>query len=285
MFNYILYRIGQFVALRLPLKAAYGIARVVSDLHYLFAAGDRKATMENLKAIFPELSDTERRRIRKELFRNFAKYLVDFFRFEKIDKEFIKKNIRVENIHYYDEALKKGKGIVVLTAHIGNWELGGVVIALLGYDFWAVVLPHKDKRVDNFFNHQRESKGVHVIPLNKAVRESLRCLRENKLVALAGDRDFTQAGVAIDFFGRQTLFPEGPAVFALKTGAPIVPGFMVRNKDDSFTLRMEAPIEINHSGDKEAQKKELMNKYKAIIEERIRKYPEQWYMFRRFGIA
>ncbi|MBM3252148.1 MAG: lysophospholipid acyltransferase family protein [Candidatus Omnitrophica bacterium] len=285
MFNYLLYRIGQFIALHLPLKLGYKIAMFCSDTHYIFADKDRRAVKENLKAIFPEKPDREIRRIRIRMFRNFAKYLVDFFRFEKLDEEYIKKNIRIENIHYFQEALSKGKGVIGLTAHLGNWELGGVVIALCGYPFWVVALPHKDKSVNNFFNSQRESKGIKVIPLGKAVRKSLDVLKENKILALVGDRDFSEKGMILDFFGKPAFFPEGPAAFALKTGATIVPGFMLRNEDDTFTLKIEKPLEFSPSGNKERDLRELITIYKIIFEDYIRKYPDQWYMFRRFWIA
>jgi len=282
MIYYILYRIGQFIALFLPLKIGYLLAAFVSDLRYIFADKDRQAVRENLKTIFPEKTEREIRRLRIRMFRNFAKYLIDFFRFSKLDREYIKRNIKIENMHYVDEALAKGKGVIALSAHIGNWELGGVVIALLGYPFWAVALPHKHKAVNNFFNSQRESKGMMVIPLGKAVRRCFNLLKENKIVALAGDRDFTERGLVLDFFGKPAFFPEGPAAFALKTGAVIVPAFMVRNKDDSFTLKMEKPVEFNPTNDKGKDLVELIKRYKMIFEDYIRRYPEQWYMFRRF---
>src|SRR3989338_2597196 len=117
MLNYILYRAGQFIAMNLPLKVVYKIATFCSDLHYIFANKDRRFVKENLKAIFPEKSNREIRRIRIRMARNFAKYLVDFFRFEKLDLEYIKNNIRIENINNFDEAIKKGKGVVVVSAH------------------------------------------------------------------------------------------------------------------------------------------------------------------------
>lgn len=285
MFNYILYRIGQFITLFLPLKIAYKFAVLISDLHYLFAYKDRLAVKENLKAIFPDKPDKEIRAIRIRMSRNFAKYLVDFFRFPNLDKEYIKKYVKIENIHYLEEALAKGKGVIALTAHLGNWELGGVVIAILGYPFWAVALPHKNKKVDNFFNRQRESKGVKVIPLGKAVRSCLNLLRENKIIALVGDRDFSAKGVIIDFFAKSTFFPEGPAAFSLKTGAPIVPGFMIRNEDDTFSLKFEKEVEFIPKNNNDSDQVALIKSYKNIIEDYIRKYPDQWYMFRRFWIG
>ena len=284
MFNYILCKIGCFIALHVPLRTAYKIAIFISDVRYIFAREDRLATRENLETIFPQKTEMEIRRIRLIMFRNFAKYLVDFFRFSELDKESIKRNTKVENLHYVDEALAKGKGVITLTAHMGNWELGGVIMALLGYPLWAVVLPHKHKKEDNFFNYQRESKGVKIIPLGRAVRACLNLLKENKVIALAGDRDFTQLGAVVDFFGKPTYFPQGPAALALKTGAAIVPGFTLRNKDDSCTLWFEKPIEFTSTGDKNEDLLVLIKKCRDIIEGYIQKYPDQWFMFRRFWI-
>src|SRR5512135_2224984 len=111
MFNYFLYRLGQSIALRLPLKLCYLIAILISDIRFVFARKDRHAVLENLKVIFPRKSAQEIRKIQVEMFRNFAKYLVDFFRFSALDKAYIEKHIRVENIRYLDDALSKQKGV------------------------------------------------------------------------------------------------------------------------------------------------------------------------------
>lgn len=282
MINYALYRIGQWLALVLPLKFAYGFAVFVSDLHYLVAREDRRAVAENLRAIFPEKTDAEIRSLRLRMFRNFAKYLVDFFRQADIDRAYIERNVRLQNMHYFDEALATGKGGIVVTAHLGNWELGGVVIAGLGYPFWVVALPHKSKRVNDFFNAQRQRQGMTVIPLGRAAITCLKALHQNKLLGLVGDRDFAQSGTRVDFLGRPTIFPEGPAAFALKTGSLIVPGFMIRNSDDSFTLSIEKPIACVPTGDRQKDLEGLIGRYKAVIEEYVRRYPDQWFMFRRF---
>jgi len=124
------------------------------------------------------------------MFRNFAKYLVDFFRFPLIDRAYISRYISIKNLKYIDESANMGKGVILLTAHLGNWELGGLVLGVLGYKIWAVALPHKNKKVNEFFNQQRESKGITVIEFGKAARTCLKVLKEKKLLALVGDRDF-----------------------------------------------------------------------------------------------
>jgi KDO2-lipid IV(A) lauroyltransferase len=284
MLNYILYRIGQFFALRLPLRLAYKIAVFLCNLRYPFARADRKYVRANLEAIFPEKSYTEIRRIRRAVFRNFAKYLVDFFRLCRLDKEYIDKNIRLENLHYLDEALSRGRGVIALSIHIGNWELAGVTTALLGYPIWAVALSHRHRKVNEFFNSQRQAKGLKVIPIGRAVRQCLSLLNNNAMVALLGDRNIAGRGLAMEFLGRVTLLPIGPASFSLKTGAPIVPGFMLRQKDDKFILRFEQPIELLPSGNTQKDVSSLIKKYKVVMERYIRQYPEQWYMFRKFWV-
>ena len=99
---------------------------------------------------------------------------------------------------------------------------------------------------------------------------------------VVGDRDFTGKGMITELFGKPVRFPEGPAAFALKTKASILPCFMVRNPDDSFTLKIEKPIELVSGGNKEEDIKKCMREYAKIFESYIRKYPEQWYVFRNF---
>ena len=284
MFNYYIYRFGQFLALTFPLRLVYFLGASLAGIYYCLAFHDRRFVKANLRIIFPEKSSRELRKISRMVFRNFAKYLVDFFRFERLDRAYIDKNIKLENLHYFDQALAKGKGVVVLTAHLGNWELGGVVIAQLGYPFWAVALPHKNKKVNDFFDGQRNRKGVKVIAMGKAVRSCITEIRNNHMVALVGDRDFSEKGIVLDFFGKPMHFPEGPAALSLMTGASIVPGFMLRNPDDSFTLRIEKPVEFTPSGNKEKDLADLIGVYKNIIQDYVRKYPEQWYVFRKFWV-
>ncbi|MBU0710213.1 MAG: lysophospholipid acyltransferase family protein [Candidatus Omnitrophica bacterium] len=282
--NYTLYKIAQFIAMNFPLKLGYLIAVIISDIHYVFANIDRFNVKQNLKAIFPEKTNREISRIRIRTFRNFAKYLVDFFRFQIIDENYIKKYIKVENLHYFDEALAKGKGMIIVSAHLGNWELGAVVVAQMKYPLWVVALPHKKKSVDDLFNSQRESKGIKVIPLGKAVRACLNLLKNNEMVALVGDRDFTGKGTVSEIFGKPAFFPNGIAAFSLMTGTSVVPAFMVRNPDDTFTLKIDKPLEISPSGDNEKDMIAINAQYIKLFEKYIRKYPDQWYMFRRFWI-
>jgi len=284
MLQFLIYRLGQFLALTLPLKAGYALAIFIAKLQYLFSRRDRCIVYGNLRAVFPSKDEKEIASLAKEVFVNFAKYLVDFFRFEKIDKRFLEKKIRVIGRENLDEVLKRGKGAITLTAHIGNYELGGAVMALLGYHFNAVALNHKNKLVNDFFVGQRARTGVKVISLGSALKRCYEVLSRGEILALVGDRDFSNHGMAIEFFGRKALVPKGPAAFYVRAGIPIVPGFLVRMPDDSFELRFEKSISYQATGDIEADEKKVTDLCIKVIEDYVRRYPSQWYMFRRFWV-
>ncbi|MBI5143832.1 MAG: lysophospholipid acyltransferase family protein [Candidatus Omnitrophica bacterium] len=282
MIFYLLYRIGSFLALRLPVTVSYRIACMIADVYQYVSEKDRDAVLNNLKTVLGNEphSDEELTKMAKEVFRNFAKYLVDFFRFSKVDLRFIRRFVKIEGLNNIDEARSRGKGAILLSAHIGNWELGGFVLAMIGYPISAVVLTHQNKKINDFFTHQRLLSNLKPIEIGIALRSCYAALKGNNLLAVLGDRDFSKNGIRVDFFGRKTLLPKGPSVFSRRIGSAIVPTFMIREKDDSFRLIMDKPIFPDASGEEDKAIETLTKKYLSVIEAYVRKYPTQWYMFR-----
>lgn len=278
---YLLYRLGIFLALALPLKVSYKTACLMADIYYGFSYNDRIAVIKNINmALGKTAEDEESRKIAREVFRNFAKYLVDFFRFSKIDEDYIKKYIRIEGLANLDEGLSWGKGVVLLSAHMGNWELGASILSLIGYPTAAVVLSHKHKKINDFFLEQRRICKVQPIEIGISLKACYKLLKANKLLALLGDRDFTRNGIVSEFFGQDTLIPKGPSVFSHRIGSAIVPSFMIRQDDDTFKLIFEKPIYPDPSQEEDAAVKATTDKCTSIIESYIRKYPAQWYAFK-----
>ena len=278
---YILYRIGYFLVNSRPLNFSYGLASFLSGTCYLACRRDRESVIKNLETI--RGGRTDRRLLEKmarEVYKNFAKYLVDFFRFSRIDNEYLKKFIKVKGVHNIDAALAKGKGVILLSAHIGNWELGGSVVSMTGYPLSAVVLPHSNKKIDAFFRNQRLIGKFNPIEIGAAVKECYRVLRANKLLALLGDRDFTKNGLMIDFFGKKTLFPKGPAAFAYRLGSAIVPTLIVREPGDTFRMTFEEPILADLQKTEDEAVLELTKRCASIIESYVGRYPTQWYVFK-----
>ena len=286
MFKYFLYKIGLFLLHRLPSRFSYKLAAFVSDLQYFFSFRDRLAVKNNLKNIVP--SDDKISFLARDVFRNFGRYLIEFFQMKEMaDVNFIKNNVRIEGIAHLDKIIAEGKGGIIVTAHIGNWELGAVLLSVLGYPLMAIALPHKERPVNDLFNDQRETKGVTVVPTNGALRQCIKQLRSNRLVALVADRDFSANGIVMDFLGRKMMVPKGPAMFSLKTGAPILPMFLIRTRDGKFDLFCSDPIyppdRRISKGDDEAMKG-IMGRYMSVIEKMIRAHPSQWLLFREFSV-
>jgi len=269
------------MAMSLSLKNAYGVACAMADIWFLVSSADRGAVRSNIKRVTGLKDPRELNRMTRQVFRNFAKYLVDFFRFSKIDDEYIKRFVKVEGIEYLDEALSKGKGVVLLSAHIGNWELGALVVSSLRESVLAVALTHADKRINDLFTRQRMAGNVKPVKIGMSLRSCYEALKNNGLVALLGDRDFSSKGLMMDFFGLPALIPIGPAAFSARLDAEIVPTFMVREKDDTFRLIFQPRLEKPSAAGEDAKFKEIVKGYVSVIERYIKMYPTQWYMFKR----
>lgn len=282
MCQFIIYRIAQILALSLPLRIGYSIATFLALLQFHISKKDRETVTDNLKTVLKIDDDLALRRITKETFINFAKYLVDFFRFEKLDRDYIEKNIRVVGKENLEEALRQGKGVIALTAHMGNYELGGAVVALLGYPLNAVALDHKNKFVNNFFIRQRRIAKISVIPMGAALKKCYECLVRGEILALLGDRDFSDHGIRVKFFGRDSSIPKGAATLSLRTGAFIVPSFFIRLPDDTFQLTFEKPIAYSATENVDDDVLQITENCIRVIEAYVNKHPSQWFMFRRF---
>lgn len=285
MFKYFAYKLAQFIVSRLPLPLAYRFAQFISDLHYCFSFRDRQAVNNNLRVILN--TDEDVTGLTREVFRNFGKYLAEFFRMSRmVDEDFIRNKVKVLNFERIAAVLKKGKGGILTTAHTGNWELGAALVSRLGLKIGVVALPHKERPVNNLFNAQREAFGIMIIPSDVAVRRCMETLGRNEFLALAVDRDFYRNGEVLDFLGKRMLLPKGAAIFSAKTGAPIIPIFLFRQPDHTFVLSIEEPIyppENISNGTIETEViVDMINRYKTILEDKIRQHPTQWLMFREF---
>ncbi|MCM8773329.1 MAG: lysophospholipid acyltransferase family protein [Candidatus Omnitrophica bacterium] len=284
--RYWLYCVAQFFASNCPRSLAYTIASLLSILRYCFAKVDREIVRYNL---LPIVKDERKVKVyTKEIIRNFSYYLVDFFRLQRIDGHFVKKFIKIEGLDYLNEVVFAKKGAIILTAHLGNYELGGALIAYLGYDLgfdiYGVALPHKDKRIDEFFNRKRLLYNLKVIPTGVVVKKCIQILKEGHMVAFLGDRDFTSAkGERVHICGKEAMLPKGPAYFSTKTGAPILPAFFVREKKYFYRLIIEPTIYPNLP-DREKTMEEVIVEYSKVLEKYIKLYPDQWYMFAKYWL-
>ena len=278
---YPLYLCGYSLGKTLPIRACYFLAELFATLYFVLARKDRKILRENVAVVLggdvgKDVIDAHVLSILK----NFAKYIADFFKTAGMPKEEILDLVKVKNQHYLDEALAEGNGAILFTAHLGNWELGGAVVAALGYPISAIVLEHQNEKVNTFFTRNRSVNDVKGIPVGFAVKRCFKVLRANEVLAIVGDKDFTGGGKQYDFFGRKAVMPKGAAVLSIKTGAPILGCFVIRQPDDTFVVEFTQPVKHEQTGDFDSDVDNFMKDHLLkLLEKYITDYPDQWYIF------
>lgn len=280
-FKYLQLKFAEGVARFMPRRVAYGFARRGADLYLLFDRRGREAVIHNLQRIHNHngtvLSPRALRSLARENFLNFAKYLVDFFHFLHLSRERADRLINYGLApELFDELLGHGKGLITLSAHLGNWELGAAAMARLGYPFNTVALWQPDPKVNELYQSYRTNRGMNPIPFGRAARGCIAALRRNEVVAVMGDRDYTGGRHTVDFFGRPARLPDGPAKLALGTGAPILPIFLVRVHGDTFSFVLGEPIWADRERDSVA---DVMNAIARAMEKVISAHSEQWFLF------
>ena len=282
MTGYWPYRIAAFLSRALPERLAYWVGLRFADLFYRRDQKGRAAVMGNIATVLRARGVQPARvaldGFARKTFQYFGKYLVDFFRFSRLTPEDIERRVSIEHREYLDQALAVGRGVILVTAHFGNWELGGAVIAGLGYPVNAVVLPQRLEKLNRLFQGQRERRGLRVIPMGSSVFNLIRCLRRKELLALLADRDFTGKSDPVEFFGKPAHMPAGPAWLSSKTGAPVLVGFLIREVDDTFRLRFYPPILPGPEASVEAIRSRII----GVLEREIAERPYQWFMFDPF---
>lgn len=280
MLDYVLYIIANISSAlfrMLPIDFALAIGRAFGSLAYFANYKRARVAYSNMRAAFGgEKEPEDIRRIVKSLYRNFGQMIVEMLRLPDIDKAYVAKYIKVEGWSNFENALKAGRGVIYLTGHFGNWELSSVSSAVEGFPLFVLAREQKMTRLNNLLNSARESRGCKVIKKGMATREIYEHLAKNGIVGILSDQDAGKKGVFINFFGRPTSSPRGAFALAAKTGALIIPAFVVREKGPHHSIFIEPPIEVANTGDVEANEVEAMQRFGAILESFIRKHPEQW---------
>ncbi|MFH1245772.1 MAG: lysophospholipid acyltransferase family protein [Candidatus Omnitrophota bacterium] len=279
---YFLYKIGEFLAFRLPSGLFYRLADFLGSVYFIIARKSRNTVFANMRVILKYISSSNHVSYKSRMvFVNFARYLAEFFRSPKIDLEYIANQINFTGKEHLEQALAKGRGVLLLSAHMGSWEMGAIVLSMRGYKINVVAWTHRDRRINDFFLKRRQNKGVQVIPLGSGIKRVFTALKNNEIVAILGDIDYgaLKAGITVKLFGQDTVIPRGPALFSLRTGAPIVPIFVHWQKDGKIAVSLQQELFYKPCGDIETDVINLAAKIAEVIEKNIAQYPEQWLMF------
>ncbi|MFH1406995.1 MAG: lysophospholipid acyltransferase family protein [Candidatus Omnitrophota bacterium] len=280
---YAILRMSLFFLRLLPFKFACFLGRIFGKGLYFAIERDRRRIFENLDYAFRGKFDySEKRRIARTLFGNLGQNLAELVFLPYIKKN-IDKIVELEGKENIDAAFAKGKGVIALSAHFGNWELLAAYFAIKGYPISVVARQLRFWKFNNLLNDMRRSVGIDVLDRDQSLKKILSVLRKNQSVAILADQDVPSIeGVFVDFFGHPAYTPLGPAAIAQGTGAALLPIYIYRN-GNRHRIVVEKEIELARTGKKEDDLAENTQRWMKITESYIRRYPEQWvWMHRRW---
>jgi len=282
--EYFLFQLVKWSVLLLPLKSAQRLGYYIGSAAFRLAKARRNVALDNLLHAFPEKSQAERASIAKEAFTNYAISLVELLWFPNLNDEIIRKLVKPLNLDMLERAFEKGRGMVLLSGHFGNWELIAFSIAyLFRQPLSIIVQTQNNKYVDEVINRHRCLLGNRVIPMGMSVREIIKTLNSGGIVAIAPDQSGPREGPFVNFFGRSVATHQGPAAFALRCAAPMLMGFIFRQKDGTYEVTLEEVPSADLAGEEGENVLELTRRHTALLERYIRKYPGHWlWMHRRW---
>jgi KDO2-lipid IV(A) lauroyltransferase len=226
---------------------------------------------------FPEWSEEERRRVLRRLFQNFGRTLADFAHFPRWKRDNIESLIVYDGFENFARAASRGKGVLFLTAHFGNWELGSFAHGVYGYPCNFVVREMDNPLMNDLINRYRCGSGGKAIEKGDFARDVLRSFQNGEAVGVLFDQNMLPGeGVFVEFFGRLACTTTGPARMARKTGVPIVLGLVIWDaKLKKYRLRFDRVDWINSSDPEEEILANTAN-FTRLIEQYVRRYPDQW---------
>jgi KDO2-lipid IV(A) lauroyltransferase len=262
----------------LPMWLGYGVAWALTGLHYAAFPARRHAALTNLASILPGSSRRERTGIVKRMMRSYNSMLFEFFRLPHMERDELLGAVEVIGRQHLEAVLAKGRGAIFASTHIGNWELGAVVVAHWGYTLHAVAGVQLNRWLAPAVRDTKSELAIRTVSVEDGFRKLLRALDRNELVALMVDGDMYRHGVTVEFFGRETHFPAGPGVLSHRTGAPIICGYCERTGEGRFRLVLEAPIDPAEH----ATVQDVNVAVARTVERHIREHVDQWCIFRPF---
>ena len=225
------------------------------------------------------LTEERAREVTEVSVRRFGRMLVEVLRFPKLTPENFRETVKIEGEEYLDAAYKQGKGVIICTAHYGNWEMLGASLALMGYPLLSIARKQNNPSMDKFINEYREMVGQKIV-YNQGENSMLainRMIKDTKMLAVLYDQDTGANRIELLFFGKKTKTPSGAAVLSRLHGAPLVPVFIRNNNDGTLTLKIYPPLYAQKTKDRAQDLRLPTEELMTILEHEIIEEPSMWF--------
>jgi KDO2-lipid IV(A) lauroyltransferase len=275
--EYVAFQTLSFMVQLMPISGAQWIGRRLGRFVFHPIGYRKNVTLSNLRRAFPEKTESEIAAIAQGAYESIGISLLELIWFPRMSLEQLGAIIHFDKPDIMRNAYKKGKGLILITAHFGNWELlAQSSIVNLGFPLNIVVKTQSNPLIDRSINKRRTNVGNRVIPMETSLREILRALRNGEAVGLVADQAAPKENVPMEFFGTMVPTHQGPSAFCLKMGCPMVVGFAVRRPDGSYDALVEEVPTQDLQDDSEENVSELTRRHVKMTEEIIRKHPDHW---------
>lgn len=259
------------------------LANMFACIALVICGNYRRRTAHNLRFLFPRDSAPVILFKVYRIFRNFAHYFVDLFVFSFKPGARLQDYVdTISNWQQIDQALGQGRGLLLATAHLGNWEMGGFLLQEQGYPLNILYLKDRFSAIEQHRSVMRATARVREIPVGRqarAVIPVLKALRANEIVGLQIDRVLGGKGIEAPFLSGSYTFPAGPALLAITSGAPLVPAFIYFGPKFRYQVILGEPVVVPKSGDRERDIHLVVQRLAAVLEGQVRAHPYQWYCF------
>ena len=277
-FEYYLVKLIVAVVINLSWAKSYRFGVFLGDLAYRILGGYRDIARRNLDFVYRgKLNSVQVDAMVREVFRNIGRGTVEFIRLSLLDEDNMDDFVSVEGLEHLRRALDQEKGVILVSGHLGNWELGAAALAMKGYTITALVLPQANGYVDKLINYNRSRAGMRVVPTGgTGVKDAMRCLRDKSILIALIDQNAYGGGIFVDFFGAPASTVRGPAALALRFGCPMVPVFTFR-ENGKLRMIFHEPLNIISTGEKEKDIAQTMAALTKLVESYTLRYPEQWF--------
>jgi KDO2-lipid IV(A) lauroyltransferase len=288
-FEYFLTRWAALFIEALPAEIAWLIGRTIGWLTYVFDIRHRRVGARNLKRVYPELTLGQIRQHLRRVYGHLGKVMVEMIRTPRTFRQCRDRPIRngstlrinryltLLNPDRVERVCRNGRGVIFVTAHLGNWELTGMAMALLGLPLYSVARTMDNPLLDRYITRLRTVRGQKILNKHGSIREALSLLGSAQRLGIIVDQNAPVDNVFVDFLGEKAAVARGVASLAVKTGCAILPGFSYRvNESGRHVVVAGDPIEVPQEGGREDKIMQMTRDYTAVIEGWIREHPEQW---------
>lgn len=277
MWLYYVYRFLTWIAPRVPTAFGYWAAERVGDLIFLLSPGVRENIESNQRHVLGAgATEQEVAQVAKLALRNLIKNYFDQFRLWALSEQELMHLVDLQGLEYLEKALEHGKGVILVTAHFGSPEIVAQSLAVRDYQVTSVVEHIQPEEFFQLMYSLRTSHGLELLPIDGPLLKLVRTLRKNGIVGLVGDRDITESGICIPFFGTKAQMPDGAVQLALRTGAPLLVAYSRRLPDNRFRAVGRPAIHLERTDDFDADVRAGVERIVDEMERFIREAPEQW---------